>query len=30
MPIEIGSNVFVDKGTIIQAVKIGSNVKIGK
>jgi dynactin-5 len=29
-PVEIGSHVFVDKGTIIQATKIGSCVKIGK
>lgn len=30
IPVEIGSHVFVDKGTIIQAMKIGSYVKIGK
>lgn len=30
MPVQIGSHVFIDKGTIIQAAKIGSYVKIGK
>ena len=30
LPIEIGDYVFVDKNTIIQAVKIGSFTKIGK
>ena len=30
VPVEIGNHVFIDKNTIVQAMKIGSNVKIGR
>lgn len=30
LPVEIGDNVYIDKGSVIQAQSIGSNVIIGK
>ena len=30
VPVEVGNYVFIDKNSIVQAMKIGNNVRIGK